>query len=450
MNGTRGYIPLSDPKAVSPGQTYTFPLSINKGRKGPPGREHLHVTKLVMVFRSVKIQNFTMNSAIDAPFLSQLVESIQLNASADSPFGARRGGVLINPISLYLALTALSRMTDAPMIGLGQAARNVFPQQMPANATLIGAALPFEQKRMHGRFHEQGPFGYVFGGTNFDSDVSFTLPIGERVGEPDGMNPVPLYYLNGGGSACGCSKAEGSVTVRLASMVAGLAVLFSGEAQVFAEVIALPEEHIPLQPWVNSYQTQNTIIGLTPGISGFRALCEGMKAAGDMQLTTMTGVTLRKLTIDGYEPYESNWAECRAAWVAGGCLNGPSHSDNAEADPVAARDAYSGPEGKQRYVHPWVPIITHLGPTMSAPDFAKGCAARVQFELVGASSSVQRQVLEGIWVPNDDTYVKRGADAAGVPADSVRGNVPFGALGPNAMARGLLSGIPMVAAKAPG
>lgn len=446
MNGARRYIQLSERTAVAAGGTYSIPLKLNKGLKGRPGREHLHVTKLFLDFTTVTTANFGADSVIDSVFLSGIVSNISLYASQDSPFGKRRGGQLIKDMSLYLALTALANMTWAPMFNFGREAIYQLPNVLSATDVTPSRPTPATSiprtKRLHGKLHHQGPWGSVANGAAYSRQVTVTLPIGERRGEVDGMNPIPLGWLNGSGSECGCSKAEGLVNITLPSTVSGLAVTYD-YVTVWAEVIELPSVFVPIQPWVTTVQTTDTVIQLDAGISGFRALCEDLTAGNAAQLTDVSGVSMYKLTIGGAEMYPAQYAAARAAWVGGNELNGPDTTDGADADPDAD-DAYLGTLGKTRYNTPYFVITNHGGPTKSAPDFGVGGCEKVVFELVGASNATNRRVLQGIWTPNDDNYLGSAEDYAGVSKGKgiLVPNTPAG-LSKSAIARGIPVGIPM-------
>lgn len=449
MNGVRGYIALSEKVAVSAGGTYQLPLKLNKGIRGPGILSCAHVTKLHLVFDNVSIATagFGADTIVDSTFLSTLIQTISVYASQDSPLGARKGGQLVKDMSGYLALTTLSRMTDAPMLNFGAETRYVMPSATagsdPSPQNMNASTSTPRVKSLNGRFHTQGPWGYLANGSNFTSKrVTFTLPIGERCGEDGNMNPIPLGFLNGYGSQCGCSKSEGLINLTLASSASGFVPTFTN-VQVFAEVIYLPNWHFPLQPWVFSYQTTDTVINLDPGISGFRALAEDVTAGGAHQLTNVASVTQYKLTVDGFELYSSQYPEARAAWVSGNTVNGPDSTYNTDADPDAVADLYTGSFALDRYSNPWFPIITHQGPTNNAPDFGDGRCRRVAFELVNASAAVNRRVLQGLWIPHDSDYIGACERYAGVTELTPR--VPFGALSPNAVARGTIVGIPLTA-----
>ena len=448
MHGTRGYIALSEKIAVTQGGTFQLPLKLQKGLRGPRGLDCTHVTKLFIVFDNVSTANFGADSIVDSVFLAQLVSAIEVYASQDSPLGNRKGGQLVKSMSAYLAQTALTQVTNAPAFNFGAEARYVMPSATvgsdPVPGNITTATSNPRVKRLHGRFAQQGPWGHVANGTNFSSRVAITIPLGERVGEPNTMNPIPLGWLNGSGSAAGCTKSEGLINLTLASTAQGLALTF-GSVQVFAEVVFLPQWHFPLQPWVFSYQTTDTVISLDPGISGFRALCEDLTTGGDQQLTNVAGVSQYKLTVDGFELYSSQYPEARAAWVAGNTVNGRDQSDYAEADPDAAADLYLGTLGADRYSNAWVPIITHAGPSENAPDFGIGGVRRVCFELVNASTAANRRVLQAIYLPHDDAYLARCQEYAGTSA--ILPKVPLGALSPTAVARGIAAAIPAVSAK---
>ena len=453
MNGTRGYIALSEKVAVAAGGTYQLPLKLNKGIRGPGSLACPHVTKLHVVFDTVSIatSGYGADTIVDSTFLSTLVSTISLYASQDSPLGIRKGGQLIKDQSAYLALTTLSRMTDAPMFNFGAEARYVMPSATvggdPSEQNINAATSTPRVKLLNGRFHVQGPWGHIKSGQNFGPKrVAITLPIGERCGETELMNPIPLGFLNGYGSQCGCSKSEGLINLTLASSASGFVPTFAN-VQVFAEVVFLPNWHFPLQPWVNTYQTTDTVINLDPGISGFRALCEDLDASGNQQLTNVVGVTQYKLTVDGYELYSSQYPEARAAWVAGNSINGYQHTQNAEADPDPTADLYTGSFGLSRYSNPWLPIITHQGPSNSAPDFGDGKCRRVAFELVNSSVATNRRVQQGTWLPNDSDYLGACERYAGV--SSLEPRVPFGALSQKAVARGLVAAIPTRTATSP-
>jgi len=447
MHGTRGYIALSEKISVAQGGTYQLPLKLQKGLKGPRGLDCTHVTKLFIVFDNVSTGNFGANSIVDSVFLAQLVSAIEVYASQDSPLGQRKGGQLVKSMSAYLAQTALTQVTNAPAFNFGAEARYVMPNGLgsdPVPGNITTATATPRVKRLHGRFAQQGPWGHVALGSNFSSRVAITIPLGERVGEPNAMNPIPLGWLNGGGSAAGCTKSEGLINLTLASTVQGLALTF-GSVQVFAEVVFLPQWHFPLQPWIFSYQTTDTVISLDPGISGFRALCEDVTTGGDQQLTNVAGVSQYKLTVDGFELYSSQYPEARAAWVAGNTVNGRDQSDYAEADPDATADLYAGTLGANRYSNAWTPIITHAGPSENAPDFGVGGVRRVCFELVNASTATNRRVLQAIYIPHDDAYLARCQEYAGTT--QIAPKVPLGALSPTAVARGLAAAVPVVSAK---
>lgn len=437
MNGTRAYIALSEKVAVAAGGTYQLPLKLNKGIRGPGNLACAHVTKLHLVFDNVSIatSGYGANTVVDSTFLSTLVSTISLYASQDSPLGIRKGGQIVKDQSLYLAATALSRMTDAPMLNFGAEARYVSPDVIgtypagPSTQNINAATSAPFVKSLNGRFHTQGPWGSIANGDDFTSKrVTFTLPIGERCGESNSMNPIPLGWLNGAGSQCGCSKSEGLLNITLASSSSGFVPTFAN-AQVFAEVIYLPRWHFPLQPWVCTYQTTDTVINLDAGISGFRALAEDVTSGGAQQLTNVVGVSQYKLTVDGFELYSSQYPEARAAWVAGCAVNGWQHTQNAEADQDSVADAYLGSFGLARYSNPWVPIITHQGPSTSAPDFGEGKCRRVTFELVNASAAVNRRVLQGLWLPNDAEYLAACEKYAGVTSLEVK--TPMGILPPD-------------------
>ncbi len=449
MNGVRGYIALSEKVAVAAGGTYQLPLKLNKGIRGPGILSCAHVTKLHLVFDNVSIATaaYGADTIVDSTFLSTLIQTISVYASQDSPLGARKGGQLVKDMSGYLALTTLSRMTDAPMLNFGAETRYVMPDATagsdPVAQNINASTSTPRVKSLNGRFHTQGPWGHIKSGDNFTSKrVTFTLPIGERTGEDGSMNPIPLGFLNGYGSQCGCSKSEGLINLTLASTASGFVPTFAN-VQVFAEVVYLPNWHFPLQPWVFSYQTTDTVINLDPGISGFRALAEDLTAGGAQQLTNVAGVTQYKLTVDGFELYASQYPEARAAWVSGNSRNGFEHTQNADADPDPTADLYPGSFTLARYSNPWVPIITHQGPTNNAPDFGDGKCRRVAFELVNASAAVNRRVLQGLWIPHDSDYLGACERYAGV--SELTPKTQFGALPPNAVARGLIAGIPVTA-----
>lgn len=447
MHGTRGYIALSEKIAVQAGGTYQLPLKLQKGLRGPRGLDCTHVTKLHLVFDTVTTGNFGSDSILDSAFFAQLVNAIELYASQDSPLGNRKGGQIVKSMSGYLALTALSQVTGAPMFNFGAESRYVMPNVLgsdPIPGNVNAATSTPRVKRLHGRFNQQGPWGSVANGDPFSGRVAITLPIGERVGEPGSMNPIPLGWLNGSGSAAGCTKSEGLINLTLASTAQALALTFAN-VQVFAEVVFLPAWHFPLQPSITTYQTTDTVISLDPGISGFRALCEDLTAGGAQQLTNVAGVSQYKLTVDGYELYSSQYPEARAAWVAGNTLNGRDQSDWAEADPDASADLYPGTLGAARYSNAWVPIITHAGPSENAPDFGVGGVRRVCFELVNASAAVNRRVLQALFLPHDDAYLARCQEYAGTTA--IAPKVPLGALSPTAVSRGLAAAVPAVSAK---
>lgn len=448
MHGTRGYIALSEKIAVSQGGTYQLPLKLQKGLKGPRGLDCTHVTKLFIVFDTVTTGNFGADSVVDSVFLAQLVGAIEVYASQDSPLGQRKGGQLIKSMSGYLAQTALTQVTGAPAFNFGAEARyvmsNVLSTVDPVPGNINTATSTPAVKRLHGRFAQQGPWGSVANGSNYSGRVAITLPIGERIGEPNVMNPIPLGWLNGSGSAAGCTKSEGLINLTLASTAQGLALTFAN-VQVFAEVVFLPQWHFPLQPWVNTYQTTDTVISLDPGISGFRALCEDLDGSGNQQLTNVVGVSQYKLTVDGFELYSSQYPEARAAWVAGNTINGRDQSDFAEADPSATADLYAGTLGASRYSNAWTPIITHAGPSENAPDFGVGGVRRVCFELVNASVATNRRVLQALFLPHDDAYLARCQEYAGTT--QIAPKVPLGALSPTAVSRGIAAAIPAVSAK---
>lgn len=404
--------------------TVEIPLKLNKGKKGPGDQKHCHVVDLFMVCKGVTVANATADANLDAAFWAGIISQITLNASADSPFGVRRGGQLISPMSMYLALLAFSGMTDAPVMSYGaDAARRFMNTSTAAESNSLTTTSKQEATRfLSGLMHKQGPFGNAKAGSAplTAGTVIFNLPIGRRYGEPDKLNPIPLAWLNGGGGACGAScasKSEGTITVTIPATVAGLALSAFASIQVFARVVYSDQLNSScLQPVLNSYNSTDETITIQPTIHGLTCLAEDLTAGGAMQLTNVTGVTQHKLLCGGTEPYESQFAECRAAWVAG--FHDPSCTTNdfAGVDP-SSDSGYSGPEALQRYDWPLFTIIHNTNGTSDDPAFFNGCAQPVSFQLVNSSTAVNRRVLIGGWLPQDDAYLRAAAEFSGAPQE---------------------------------
>lgn len=419
-----GVISLSERVAVAPNTTVEIPLKLNKGKKGPGDQQHAHVVDLFIVCKGVTLANATADANLDAAFWAPLISQITLNASADSPFGTRRGGQLISPMSMYLALTALAGMTGAPVMAYGADALRRFQNSGPASDTdiLTSGAKVTTRRYLSGLMHKQGPFGNVKLGSAVmtGGTVIFNLPIGRRYGEPDGLNPIPLAWLNGGGCACGGafpSKSEGTISVSIPATVSGLALSAFTSIQVFARVIYTDTLNSScLQPIVNSYNSTDETIAIPPTIHGLTCLAEDLTAGGAMQLTNVAGVTQYKLLCGGVEPYESQFAECRAAWVAGNIFKPCATDDFALVDPSSS-SAYAGPETLQRYDNPFVTIIHNTGPVSEDPAYFNGCAQPVSFQLVNSSTAVNRRVLIGGWLPQDSTYLGAASDYSGSPQE---------------------------------
>lgn len=446
MSKQPGVYAISESVAVSPGGVVSIPLKLQKGLKSADGKK-AHVTALALVFSGVTLGAVGANTTFDAPFWSQLVTSIQLDASADSPFGKRNGGQLIKNMSLYLALTALNNMTNAPAMAFGGgAAHRAPPGTLPQGAdpeAQQSTTAVFQSRRLKGRLHTQGPFG---GAANGDpaingGELCFILPIGQRMGEKNGENALPLSYLNGGGESCDAacpSKSEGSISLTLASTMNGIAVSAVSSVRVFAHIVFRDELNAAcLQPFVTTYQTTDLVMQFPPMIHGFTALCEDLTAGGNMQLPDTTGVTQRILMLGNMKAYESQYSQARALWCALNSVNGEMLDEFAAVDP-SVTDAYVGPLSLARFNTPFIPIINHTGDTGTDPSHDGKCSLPCSFELVGASGATNRRVLRGGWLPQDAEYVGAAEKFAGSPLVP---SVPMGAL-PSA-AKGLITGLPM-------
>ena len=425
----RGYIVLSNSIATAPGGNVTVPLNLNQGLAGPGACKHPHVTKLFVVLNGVTVGAAGADADLDAAFWAPLVSSLTLNASADSPFGKRKGGQIISPMSMYLALTALANMTNSPVMAWGSNAAKRFTsasvatqksQTAPAAAQLI--------RRLQGKMHQQGPFGRVKTGdapiTN--GQVVFALAIGEKWGEENHMNPIPLSYINGGKDPCasGGELSEGTLQMTLGSTLSGLAVSALTSVQVFAEIVYMDRLNAAaLQPYLNTTKTQFETIKIDPMLHGFTALCEDLDTNGNMPLTDVVGVTQFDLTCGGYKPYQPQYPECRAAYVAGNAINGIEHDTFADVDPDGNTAYTTAAEGKTRYDSPWFTIVRNLGKTAEDPAFVDGVACPVTFQLTNATNTTSRRLLLGGWLPQSDEYIAAANDYGGAP---VTPNVQLG------------------------
>lgn len=419
-----GVISLSERIAVAPSTTVEIPLKLNKGKKGPGDQVHAHVVDLLVVCKGVTVANATADANLDAAFWAGIISQITLNASADSPFGTRRGGQLISPMSMYLALLGLSGMSDAPVMAYGADSLRRFQNSGAAADTnsLTSGAKATTRRFLRGLMHKQGPFGNAKVGAAVltTGTVIFNLAIGRRHGESDGLNPIPLAWLNGGGCACNStfpSKSEGTITVTIPATVGGLALSAFASIQVFARVVYSDKLNSScLQPVLNSYNSTDETVAIQPTIHGLTCLAEDLTAGGAMQLTNVSGVTQYKLLCGGVEPYESQFAECRAAWVAGNLYHPCATDDFAGVDP-SSDSGYSGPEALQRYDWPFFTIIHNPGPVADDPAYFNGRAQPVSFQLVNSSTAVNRRVLVAGWLPQDSAYLHAAVEYSGAPQE---------------------------------
>lgn len=446
MSHRRGYIALSENVTCAAGSQVAIPLKLGKGHSGRGSKKYAHVTKLFLVLTGVSIAVNVAAGAADAAFWSKAVSNIQVDASADSPFGLRKGGQLVKNMSLYLALTAMNQMTGAPMLAFGAGSATQIPDTGSLTDTApedqYNATMTPRVRKLHGRMTGQGPFGSAGAGNSLtppDGRLAFTLPIGERIGEPGCMNPIPLAYLNGGGGSCSSdcpAKSEGSITLTMASAIDGMAFTVTN-CRVFAEIVYMDKLNaMPLQPWVTTYQTTDLSIQLEPAVHGWTALCEDLNGVGSMVLTDVTGVSQFKLTVRGQELFESQYPEARIAFLGGNTVNGPDHTEWSDHDPSAA-SMYAGTYGRIRYNVPYFGIVNHKGDTGSDPTHEDGASQPVCFELVNASSTSNRRVLRGVWLPNDAEYAQACEKFAGAP---LLPNVAMSALA--SQKAGLMTGIP--------
>lgn len=419
--------------------------------RGPNGG-YLHVLKL-----GVRVQTFsftpTAQSAIDGAMWADMVQNVLITAAPGSPMGKRNGAVIVQRMDGYLASTLFSAMTGAPMKGRLSTAyvRSVnVPSGDPIPSDTSSSTAVWDSRRLRGWAHSQGPMGQVNVAVPFSDTYDIWYPVGERVGEPDSMNPIPAGVFTGKGGAAGSCAGEGRGAGRLEvsfrELVHGQTMAYSGTIEVIAQVMELPKLYYPLQPKL-SYDTQSAIdYEFGSGIGGLRAFVEPLDHTapndGNMDLTVLTGLTDFQTFVGDTNLYPPQSYQ-RDYYGSVSQYNGTEADDWAWQSLDAVLDARPGSFGRVRYPLPGEIVTLHRGPASSDPTSVNGCRERVKVRLEGVSASISRTTIEGVWMPHDDAYLAEWQKYSGADPATAEYKTQSGGLSLDSIRRGMDKLIPV-------